>query len=86
MSNLTVDQIYAEKEFRKIILDEIGQISAANKLSGLEKPKDIYLTADAFSIENNLLTPTFKLKRNIGREYFKVQIDAMYEELKKQGF
>jgi long-chain acyl-CoA synthetase len=76
----------AEPEFKKLIMDEIAALSKEHKLSGLEKPKDIYLTDDAFTIENNLLTPTFKLKRNIGREYFKVQIDAMYEELKKQGF
>ena len=62
-------------------MDEIAQVSVQNKLSGLEKPKDIFLTSDAFSIENNMLTPTFKLKRNIGREYFKVPIDAMYAEL-----
>lgn len=67
-------------------MDEIARISAENKLSGLEKPKDIYLTSDAFSVENNLLTPTFKLKRNIGREYFKEQINAMYEVLQKKGF
>jgi long-chain acyl-CoA synthetase len=63
------------------MMDEIAQVSAANKLSGLEKPKDIFITSDAFSVENNMLTPTFKLKRNIGREYFKVPIDAMYVEL-----
>lgn len=81
MDSANVDQIYANKDFKKLIMDEIAQVATANKLSGLEKPKDIFLTSDAFSIENNMLTPTFKLKRNIGREYFKVPIDAMYAEL-----
>jgi len=55
-------------------------------LSGLEKPKDIYVSFEPFSIENNILTPTFKLKRNIGREAFKNRIDEMYSELAKKGF
>jgi long-chain acyl-CoA synthetase len=67
-------------------MDDIQQMSTKNKLSSLEKPKDIYLTLDAFSIENDLLTPTFKLKRNIAREYFKPQITSMYDQLVKQGF
>jgi len=59
-------------------MDAIDQIGRENKLSGLERPKDMYLTADPFSIENNILTPTFKLKRNVGRDIYKAQIDAMY--------
>lgn len=61
------------------------RLAVENKLSGLEKPKDIALTLDAFSIENNMLTPTFKLKRNVGREIYKAQIDTMYEALVKLG-
>jgi len=71
--------------FKKLIQDEINRMAVENKLSGLEKPKDIFLTLDAFSIENNILTPTFKLKRNVGREVYKAQIDKMYEALVKQG-
>ena len=67
-------------------MDDIQLMSTKNKLSSLEKPRDICLTADAFSIENNLLTPTFKLKRNVARDHFKPQIDAMYDELMKKGF
>ena len=52
-------------------MDEIANICKEHKLSSLEKPKDIFLTADAFSIENNLLTPTFKLKRNVARDFYK---------------
>lgn len=66
-------------------MDDMNRIAVENKLSGLEKPKDICLTLDAFSIENNMLTPTFKLKRNIGREVYRAQIDKMYEALVKQG-
>ena len=86
MDSENIDQVLANKDFKKMIMDEIAAVSATNKLSGLEKPKDIHLTSDAFSVENNLLTPTFKLKRNIGRDYFKVPIDAMYSELQKKGF
>jgi len=57
------------------------RVGLENKISGLEKPKDIVLTLDAFTVENNILTPTFKLKRNIARDVFKTQIDAMYSVL-----
>jgi long-chain acyl-CoA synthetase len=77
--------IAADKDFKAVIMEELNTIGTANKLSGLEKPKDIALTFEPFSIENNLLTPTFKLKRNIARDYFKVQIDNMYVELVKKG-
>jgi long-chain acyl-CoA synthetase len=74
-----------EPVFKKLVLDDMNRVGAENKISGLEKPKDIVLTLEAFSIENNILTPTFKLKRNIARDIYKTQIEAMYEELKKQG-
>ena len=71
--------------FKKLIQDDMNRLAVENKLSGLERPKDIALTLDAFSIENNILTPTFKLKRNVGREVYKAQIDKMYEALVKLG-
>jgi long-chain acyl-CoA synthetase len=43
------------------------------------------LTKEAFSVENNILTPTFKLKRHVAREFFKVQIEAMYKSLEQKG-
>jgi long-chain acyl-CoA synthetase len=50
-------------------------------LSGLERPKAITLVREPFTIENNILTPTFKLKRNVAKEIFKDTIDKMYEKL-----
>ena len=64
-------------------MDDMNRLSVENKFSGLEKPKDIFLTLDAFSVENNILTPTYKIKRNIAREIFKEEITKMYENLAK---
>lgn len=67
-------------------MEEINRLSVENKLSSLEKPKDIYISKEPFSVENNILTPTFKLKRNVARDVYKKEIDQMYEVLAKQGF
>lgn len=74
-----------EPVFKKLVMDEVTRICTEQKLTGLEKPKDIFITLEMFSVDNNLLTPTFKLKRNVARDYFKPQIDTMYAALIKQG-
>ncbi len=82
---MTPEESIKDPEFKKLVQDEIARICAEQKLNGLEKPKDIFLTLEMFSIDNNLLTPTFKLKRNVARDYFRAQIDLMYAALIKQG-
>ena len=84
MDNLEV--VSQDPDFKKLVQDDLERLGKEKKLSGLEKPKDIFISFEPFSIENNILTPTFKLKRNIGREVFKHQIGYMYSELTKKGF
>ena len=64
---------------------EIQSLGTLRKLNSLEKPKEVFIASDPFSVENDILTPTFKLKRNIGKKVYQAQIDAMYEELAKRG-
>ena len=45
----------------------------------------IHLTPDLFSVENGMMTPTFKLKRPQAAQAFQDVITAMYADLKKQG-
>jgi len=78
-------EVYADESFKKEIMEDMNQLSVENKLSSLEKPKDIFITGDAFSIENDMLTPTFKLKRNIAKKGYQAQIDDMYAKLNAQG-
>ena len=45
------------------------------------QPKKIYLSSELFSVENNLLTPTFKSKRPQIQARYQDVLDKMYEDL-----
>jgi long-chain acyl-CoA synthetase len=49
-------------------------------LNSLEKVKTIYLTPEPFTVENDIITPTFKIKRNIAKKVFADQISQMYAD------
>lgn len=48
-------------------------------MSGLEKVKKVAFHHEVFSVENDLLTPTFKVKRNIAKKLFAKEIEEMYK-------
>ncbi|CCG80519.1 putative AMP-binding enzyme [Taphrina deformans PYCC 5710] len=55
-----------------------------SKLAGFEKIKRVYLTFEPFTVENDLVTPTMKVKRSQAAKFYKSQIDVMYAEKMKQ--
>ena len=58
------EEAYIDPDFKAEVMAEMAAIGTKFKLSGLEKPKEIYLTNEPFTVENGLLTSTMKLKRN----------------------
>jgi len=68
-------QLCQNADLKKEITSEMTRYATEKKLSSLEKPKQFILWHEPFSLENNLLTPTFKLKRNKAKEYFMPQIE-----------
>jgi long-chain acyl-CoA synthetase len=54
------------------------QLANLNKFNGLEKLKKVYLHTQPFTIEDDLLTPSMKLKRGIAAKVFKEQIKVLY--------
>jgi long-chain acyl-CoA synthetase len=50
------------------------------QLQGFEMVKAVHLCAEPFTLENDLLTPTFKLKRNVAKARFQTIIDDLYEK------
>ena len=75
----------ANSDFKQAIMDDMNRLAVENKLSSLERPKAIYLTPDPFSVENDILTPTMKIKRNVGQKVYQIQIDEMYKTLERNG-
>ncbi|MCF7833571.1 MAG: long-chain fatty acid--CoA ligase [Candidatus Marinimicrobia bacterium] len=49
-----------------------------NRLARFEKSKKILLIGDPFTIENEELTPSLKVRRRKVEEHYKKQIDALY--------
>ena len=43
--------------------------------------KDVYVHPELFSVENGLLTPTFKAKRQELAKHFRPQVEEMYSRL-----
>ncbi|KAJ3287129.1 Long-chain-fatty-acid--CoA ligase 5 [Rhizoclosmatium sp. JEL0117] len=55
--NPHVKSLAGNAEFKKFVLEEMRQVANAAGLAGFECVKNVYLEAEAFSIENDLLTP-----------------------------
>lgn len=51
------------------------------RLRGFEVVRAAHLTPEPFTVDNDLLTPTLKLKRHQLQRRFQRQIDDMYAEM-----
>uniref|UniRef100_A0A673C924 Long-chain-fatty-acid--CoA ligase n=1 Tax=Sphaeramia orbicularis TaxID=375764 RepID=A0A673C924_9TELE len=63
---------------KQAILDDILRLGKEGGLKSFEQVKAIHIHTELFSIQNNLLTPTMKAKRNELRQHFRAQIDELY--------
>jgi long-chain acyl-CoA synthetase len=69
---------------REKILAEIELNSKRAGLHGFETVKSVYLESEPFSLQNNLLTPTQKLKRMEARERYQAIIDELYAKIEQK--
>lgn len=70
-------------ELKAAVLKEMTTTGRAAKLNGFELAKAVHLTSEQFTAENNLLTPSFKLKRHDAKKKYKAEIDKLYAESSK---
>ncbi|XP_064191093.1 long-chain-fatty-acid--CoA ligase 1a isoform X2 [Anguilla rostrata] len=75
-------ELCKSKELKNAILEDIVSLGKAGGLKSFEQVKDITLHPEMFSVQNGLLTPTLKAKRNELRNYFREQIDELYSRIK----
>ena len=74
----TIIEKYNTKEVITEILNDLDTIGRMNGLKGFELVKKIKLIDEPFSIENNLITPTLKLKRTELKKKFYTDILKLY--------
>merc|ERR1712224_264944 len=80
-------ELAKKPEAKKLILDAMLAEAKEAKLKSFELPKAVHLEGkinelmQGFSIENDCLTPTFKLKRPPLLKKYKEAIDEMYKAL-----
>ncbi|XP_047315309.1 long chain acyl-CoA synthetase 6, peroxisomal-like [Impatiens glandulifera] len=66
---------------RASVLADMDAVGREAQLRGFEFAKAVTLVTEPFTLENGLLTPTFKIKRPQAKAYFAKVIESMYEEL-----
>ncbi|TMW67687.1 hypothetical protein Poli38472_011307 [Pythium oligandrum] len=65
-------------ELKDAIVKDMGVVAKKFGLFRFEQVAQLHLTNDTFTVENNLVTPTFKLKRPQLVERYEKEISAMY--------
>jgi len=79
LAGLSMEELCERDEIKQLIFKDLMDVGRSAKLLGFEQVKDIYLCAEQFTVENNLLTPTLKSKRPNLKKHFEAQISAMYQ-------
>jgi len=76
-------QLCQDETVKEMILKDLGLTAKEGKLQGFEQVREIYLDASPFSVDNGLLTPSFKSVRPKLKDYYDQQIQQMYSKLEK---
>ncbi|XP_053317916.1 long-chain-fatty-acid--CoA ligase 6 isoform X1 [Spea bombifrons] len=68
-------------DVKKAIMDDMVRLGKESGLHSFEQVKSLHIHTEMFSVQNGLLTPTFKAKRPELRDYFKQQIQELYSSV-----
>ncbi|XP_026190159.1 long chain acyl-CoA synthetase 7, peroxisomal [Cyclospora cayetanensis] len=77
-------ELIQDSQLQQAIYEDMQQVGKKQGLKGFELARKIHLRAEQFTVENGLLTPTFKLKRHYAKEVFADEIAAMYAKIHEE--
>jgi len=70
------ESLLNDSSIRDLFREELSVYG--RNFKSFEHPQNFALLAEEWSIENGLLTPTLKLKREVVEKKFKDQIESLY--------
>ncbi|CAM9748924.1 unnamed protein product, partial [Choristocarpus tenellus] len=75
-------ELCANPQLKAAVMEELETVSERAKLQRFEMASlAIHLEPSLFSVDNNMLTPTFKLKRDVAREAYGEVIGHLYSTI-----
>lgn len=80
---LAEQEMCENKEACKWVQQELEKCGRSEGLKGFEIVKAVHLTGTAFTVENNLMTPSYKLKRPQLKRAYQAELDKMYSSLQR---
>jgi long-chain acyl-CoA synthetase len=66
----------ADAELRRRVGEAVTRVNRG--LSGIERVRDFVLTAEPFTVENGLMTPSLKIRRHLIRQRYGAALEALY--------
>jgi long-chain acyl-CoA synthetase len=75
---LKIEDLCGNKKLIEEIIRDADEIGRKSDLKGFELPKKILIIKEPFSLENNLLTPTLKLKAKEIKNKYNEEIKNLY--------
>ena len=79
-NNENCTQHFENEELKKEILKDLETMGRKADFKGFEIIKKIYLSPEPFTVENDLCTPTLKIRRHVAKKYFEEKIKQLYNE------
>ncbi|TFY65500.1 hypothetical protein EVG20_g5564 [Dentipellis fragilis] len=78
-AQLASQELCSDERVVQAVLAELTQEGKKNHLKGFEMVKRIHVTMDPFSVEDNTMTPTLKIRRKDAYQKHKAALDALYQ-------
>ena len=75
---IKIEDICDNKDLKNEIIKDCDEIGRKYDLKGFELPKKILILKEPFTLENNLLTPTLKLKGKEIKNKYNKEIKSLY--------
>lgn len=81
---LSFAELCKEPQVAALVLAAITKVGKQSGLNGFEQAKALYLESEPFAVENDLLTPTFKVKRPQASKRYEAIIAQLYDSVNSQ--
>ncbi|CCF59309.1 hypothetical protein KAFR_0G02780 [Kazachstania africana CBS 2517] len=75
-----IDLLNNDKFLKRQLLSLINKTLEGKNLLSFEKIHNFYVGVDLLKVEDNIITPTLKIKRHQATQFFKNELDILYQE------